>query len=297
MDNKKEKYLTYIKKRFPKIKIDSINYNFQDGLNNDIVIINNSKVFRFAKNQDIIDSLEHEIKIINIAKEYVDMPLPDLEYIEPGIAKSNFFHGTPIFRNELLMLDDEQQNNLAKQIGCFLKQLHSIPMEIIKENEIKAFPGNGVREDFISQFHIIEEKLFPMMKSYTREHITQIYKPLIENELFLLYEPALIHGDLAPFHFFYSKEQNKINGVIDFGSSGYGDPAHDLGVILDNFGEGFIKKMSMHYPEINSFIDRSRFYATISSLWWALRGFESNDLSWHLLHLHTARDIMPIGLK
>lgn len=297
MDNKKEKYLNYIKEKFQEKKIETVKYNFDDGLHNDIVIVNNSDVFRFAKHESSKDFLETEIKILNIVRKYVDMPIPEYEYIERGVVKSKFFSGTSLFRNDILRMDEELQDNLAEQIGVFLKQLHSIPMRIIKENGIGGFPGNGIREDYITQFNIIQNKLFSHMKSYTKEYIMQCYKHLIVNEKFLCYEPALIHGDLAPFHFCYCKELNKINGVIDFGVSGYGDPAHDVGVILDNFGEEFVKRISKYYPELRTFIDRSRFYAIVSGLWWALRGLESNDISWHLLHLHTARDIMPLGLE
>lgn len=268
-----------------------------DGLQNDIVIVNDSDVFRFSKTEDSKVFLDHEFKVLNIVRKYVDISVPEFKYIESGVVRYKCLHGTPLFRNEILRMEEKLQDNLAKQIGVFLRQLHSIPMKVITENGIKGFPGNGTREDYIAQFNIIQDKLFPYIKSYTKEYIIQIYKPLVENENFLCYEPALIHGDLAPYHFFYSKELNKVNGVIDFGVSGCGDPAHDVSVILDNFGEEFTKRISKYYPELRTFIDRSRFYAMVSSLWWALRGLESNDISWHLLHLHTARNIMPIGIK
>ena len=127
------------------------------------------------------------------------------------------------------------------------------------------------------------------------EGIYKLYKPVLDNEDFLNYKPVLIHGDLAPFHFLYDMQENKINAVIDFGVSGLGDPAHDVGVILDNFGEKFVKKMSKVYTDIPNFIDRSRYYARVSALWWSLRGLETNDISWHLFHHNTARDIMPYG--
>lgn len=295
MEEKEVKYLNYIKERFPETETKSVKYNFEDGLHNDIVIVNESDVFRFAKHDWSKDFLHREINVVNLVRNYVDMPVPEFEYVERGVVKSNFFSGTPLFRNHILSLDEEAQESIAKEIGVFLKQLHTIPMELVMQSGIEGFPGNGRREDYLALLEIVKTKLFPYMKSYTREFITQLYQPLIDNETFLSYEPALIHGDIAPFHFFYSKELNKINGVIDFGVAGYGDPAHDVGVILDNFGESFVKRMSRYYSEIKNFIDRSRFYAGVSSLWWALRGFESKDVSWHLLHIHTAREIMPFG--
>ncbi|MNP74250.1 hypothetical protein D3C76_1710970 [compost metagenome] len=89
------------------------------------------------------------------------------------------------------------------------------------------------------------------------------------------------------------EESNRVIGIIDFGVAGLGDPAHDVSVVLDTLGEGFIKKISKYYHGIESFIDRSRFYANVSSVRWALIGFENNDVSWHLNHFFTAKEINP----
>ncbi|QWU15320.1 aminoglycoside 2''-phosphotransferase [Paenibacillus sophorae] len=182
---------------------------------------------------------------------------------------------------------------MAQQLALFLSQLHSIPMNTIEENNINGFPGNGTKESFKDLYLSIKTKLFPHMKSYVIECIQNIFNPVFKNKNFLDYNPTLIHGDLAPYHII--EESNKVIGIIDFGVSGYGDPAHNVSVILDTFGEGFIKKMSKYYDEIESFIDRSRFYANVSSLRWALIGFESNDISWNLNHFFTAKDIGPYG--
>ncbi|WP_025693239.1 phosphotransferase [Paenibacillus zanthoxyli] len=137
----------------------------------------------------------------------------------------------------------------------------------------------------------IETKLFPHMKSYVMECVRDIFNPIFNHTNFLDYTPTLIHGDLAPYHII--EESNEVVGIIDFGVSGYGDPAHDVSVILDTLGEGFIKKFSKYYKGTESFIDRSRFYANVSSIRWALIGYENNDVSWHLNHLFTAKDISP----
>lgn len=231
--------------------------------------------------------------MIQIIKKYVDMPVPNLEIIDQGVGVSKYslIKGEPIFRSKIINLHEDHINLFAEQLGCFLFQLYSIPQCEIRKYDISAFPGNGTRNSYLELYSRIEGKLFPHMKSYTIECINNIFKPLFINENFLDYEPVLIHGDLAPYHIIESS--NKIVGIIDLGVSGVGDPAHDIGVILDTLGERIVDKISQHFAGINTFINRSRFYANVSSLRWALIGYESNDVSWHLNHVFTAKEINP----
>jgi aminoglycoside 2''-phosphotransferase len=294
---KQREYFEYIKNKVPEVCIKDLNFDLSYGLHNDIVVVNKTEVFRFAKHEGTIDFFEKEINILNLVKNFVHISVPHYEYLESGIGKCNFFSGNPLYRDEILNLEEYLQDILAEQIGMFLKQLHSIPLEKIHEYKIGKFPGDGTRYDHIKQFDKIKDKLFPYMSSYTIECIYKLFRPVLDNENFLNYNPALIHGDLAPFHFLYDIQENKVNAIIDFGVSGLGDPAHDVGVILDNFGEKFVKRMSKVYTEIPSFIDRSRYYARVSALWWSLRGLETNEISWNLFHHNTARDIMPYGIQ
>jgi aminoglycoside 2''-phosphotransferase len=294
MEEKISKYKKYIQEKYPEIEINDIQVNITDGLHNDIVIINDSEVFRFAKHDFSRSLLRNEFKVLQIVKEFVEIPVPNLEIIDEGVSKYSFIKGKPIFRSNILNLREHHQHQIAEQLGTFLSQLHSIPMRTIEENKISAFPGNGTRDSYLDLYSKIKSKLFPHMKSYVRECIENIFKPLFNRQDFLEYPPALIHGDLAPYHIL--EESNRVIGIIDFGVSGWGDPAHDVSVILDTLGEEFVKKISKYYEGIDAFIDRARFYANVSSIRWALIGYESNDVSWHLNHFFTAKEISPYGI-
>ncbi|MDT3429124.1 aminoglycoside 2''-phosphotransferase [Paenibacillus forsythiae] len=295
MEDKKTQYINYIKGKYPEIEMKDIQANLTDGLHNDVIIINDSVVFRFAKHDFSKGLLNNEYKVLQIVKQFVGMPVPNLDILDDGISKYSYIKGNPIYRNRILKRSEDLQEQLAQQLGVFLSQLHSIPMDIIKENNISAFPGNGTRDSYKDLYSRIETNLFPRMKSYVIDCIQNIFSPIFDNKNFLDYRPALIHGDLAPYHII--EESNRVIGIIDFGVSGYGDPAHDISVVLDTLGEGFIKKIGRYYDNdnIESFIDRSRFYANVSSLRWALAGYESNDVSWYLNYFFTAKDISPYG--
>lgn len=296
---KEAKYINYIKSSFPQIEISKIEYNFVDGKHNDIVIVNDQNAFKFSKYDWSVDFLENEIAVINLIRSHVSMPLPKVEPLEKGMAKFSYIKGDPLYRNDLLLLDNRIQENIAEQIGTFLRQLHMIPLKGEGHKNISECPAVLSREDWLLKYDELQKKVFPYCDSYSIEYFRQNFKPLLKNEKFLNFQPSLIHGDLMPYHFIFNKGTNKINGVIDFGLSGIGDPAYDVGIILDNFGEAFVKRIGKYYRNISTFINRARFYAYTNNLCWAKDVSDmlaTRDFTNFRIHAKE-RDIMPIGSK
>jgi len=297
--DKQAKYSDYIKNSYPHIEISKIEYNLIDGIHNDIVIINDKHVFKFAKYDWSVGFLDNEVSFINFVKRYITMPLPRIEAPEKGIATYNYIKGGPLFRNSLLLMDNKSQEMIAEQIGTFLRQLHSISFKAESNKNISICPVSLSREDWLLQYEEIQKKISPYCDSYTKEYLDQIFKPLLENKNFLVFKPTLIHGDLMPYHILTNKGSRRINGIIGFGVSGIGDPAYDVGIILDNLGEAFIKRIARYYKNIPLLIDRARFYAYINNFSWAktisdmitTRDFTNFRVK------PKDRDIMPIGSR
>ena len=79
-----------------------------------------------------------------------------------------------------------------------------------------------------------------------------------------------IHGDLGQRHILFDPRQSCITGVLDFGVAGVGDPAQDLAVILNCYGESFVRRMARFAPEIRGMMDRARFMSGIAEPHWVL---------------------------
>lgn len=79
--------------------------------------------------------------------------------------------------------------------------------------------------------------------------------------------------------------------MIDFGSSGLGNPAVDIATVIHTYGESFLSRFENVYPELSSYLKRARFYAETFELQWALSGINSKDITWFLGHLGSAKDI------
>ena len=99
------------------------------------------------------------------------------------------------------------------------------------------------------------------------------------------YELKMIDTDIPPYHIMFDKQRKRINGIIDFGCAGLGDPAIDFGVIIYNYGESFMRRFYEVYPEAESYLKRARFYAGAQEVRWLLTGIERNDPMWFAVHV------------
>jgi aminoglycoside 2''-phosphotransferase len=79
--------------------------------------------------------------------------------------------------------------------------------------------------------------------------------------------------------------------VIDFGTAGLGDPATDLGGLLQIYGEPFVRRMLGIYPEAEALLPRARFYAEAIELQWVMLGITRGEPFWFTAHLGGARDL------
>jgi aminoglycoside 2''-phosphotransferase len=152
-----------------------------------------------------------------------------------------------------------------------------------------------MKEEYQQLYQAIERELLPSMMAWAREWARDLFRPLLEGSLDLSYTPAMIHGDLVPYHLCYDRVNRRLNGVIDFGNAGPGDPALDVGSILISFGEKLLCQMEPAYPGLPELLDRARIHAATLELRWALAAVRSGDPAWFLCHLGYARDASPVG--
>ncbi len=98
-------------------------------------------------------------------------------------------------------------------------------------------------------------------------------------------------ASLMPYHVLFDKQKRQINGIIDFGCAGLGDPAIGIGVIINQYGESFLERFYEIYPEVKGYLKRAQFYAGEIEMRWILTGMESGDMSWFAVHVDNAKDM------
>ncbi len=299
MDEKENMYMGLIRSRCPYINITKAEYLINEGRHSDVIIINEKYVFKFARYDWSVAYLENETKVTNLIRNRIEPLVPAHEPLGKEMVKYNIIKGKPIYRNLLQQMNVKYQEALAQQIGNFLKTLHAIPMKDAEKMGIGEFQ-NAITQNGLNQ--IIEEiyrKVFPYCSDYTKENIKQVFKTVENNGDFLSYKPTVIHGDLSACHLLIDEKLKKLTGVLGFGLSGLGDPAYDVGILMDNFGEGFLKRVAQYYPNMENLVDRARFYVAVNDILW-VRDIADMIITRDFTKLRfnvKERDIMPIGFK
>jgi aminoglycoside 2''-phosphotransferase len=180
--------------------------------------------------------------------------------------------GEPLWRETFRTIDDDETlDRLASQLGRFLKELHSVPAESIGCD----LPVLDTRQACADLYARIREKLFAYMRPDAREWTERHFETFLADQQ--PFDLVLKHGDFGTSNILFDRGQRTICGVIDFGSSGLGDPAYDLAGLLSSCGEAFVRRCWKVCPEIESFIDRVRFYQGTFALEEALFGIENGD--------------------
>ncbi len=286
----KQDYLKRIGETFPDLAIMSVEEN-RDGVANDVVIVNREKVFRFGKQEWSGKLYPREARVVGLLSQYVDLQLPLREATYDDFVVTSYVPGDPLYRSDVLALDDAAQDALAIQLADFLRRMHGIPDDVLAAHDIPTSAANRDRNAWLGTLKEIEREIFPYLTSYQIGWVARLFQPVVDNRIDFDYLPVLVHGDLQASHILYDSEEQRINGIIDFGESGLGDPAADFADILYGFGEGYLNKMMRYYPDIEQSLDRARFQAGTIDLQLALLGLSTKETRWRFHHVTAARDI------
>jgi aminoglycoside 2''-phosphotransferase len=290
----KSSHLERIRESNPNLVLSRVEAS-PDGEVHDVVIVNRERVFRFPRSDWARASLQQEQGVLNLIRDVVAMPVPLLDQLAEDYESYPYLSGVPLQRDFLLAQPNQLQDRLAWQIAIFLRQLHAIPMRVLRRRQIPSSDTVRSRDDWLRLFEGVQRELFPWLKANVCQGVIKHFQPVLEDEGWLRYEPALVHGDLRPHHILIDAETNQVGGIVDFGMAGVGDPAVDLACLLFHYGESFVGRMGRFYPGIANVIDRARFCAGTFELQWALAGLRTGDPSWLLAHIGGARDFSPVG--
>jgi aminoglycoside 2''-phosphotransferase len=286
--NSLEQYAVRIREIAPEIDARSMRLN-EDGLINDVVIVNEEFVFRFPKHEYSFKHFENEIKILRLLEGRLTLPIPRPFYVGRDCMAYRMIPGETLRPDLLLRMPEDDRQGVADQLAQFFKELHGFPLVEFADSEIPAADSLRKYEGWVNAYERIREKVFPLLIPYLRDSLTKHFEThLAERENFE-YELRLVNTDIPPYHIMFDRERRRVNGIIDFGCAGLGDPAHDLSVVMYNYGESFLRKFYKVYPEAESYLKRARFYTRAVEARWVLRGIESGNPFWFAVHIGGAK--------
>ena len=286
-------YLGRIAQIYPAQTFNEIVFN-QDGMINDVVILDDRIVCCFPKHDWAFELLQQEARVISLVSRHVDLQVPQFETVEKDVATYRYIEGIPLSREVLFSLSSEDRSAVMSELGLFLRQLHTIPVSEAEKVGIHQSDTNRSTQDWQDFYADVESTLFPLLMRHQRSAIASHFEPVLSNNVDMDYRPAFINGDIGCYHILFSEEKKALSGIIDFGTAGIGDPATDIAVLLGQYGETLLELLLSGYPSASQYMERARFWAGTFELQWALAGIKNDNKELLLAHLGGARDRLPL---
>ncbi|XOK58497.1 phosphotransferase family protein [Paenibacillus elgii] len=275
-------YMESLRHYCPELQLREVEA-IESGQNNDVLLVNGEWIFRFPKYAEGIERLRYEVRLLNTVKERVSIPVPaPVKWNLQSERIGSVFVGYPRIPGEPLL--DGQWGELestgvamvrriARQLTAFLNELHSVPADALGES---APEYDGYRE-WSDLFERIRAKLYPHMNREAQRWTERHFASFLGNGANFRITPMLVHGDFGGSNILYDPERREISGILDFGSSGPGDPAVDYAGLLASYGEPFLQHMIELDPDMEGLLERVKFYQGTFALQEALFGLENDD--------------------
>jgi aminoglycoside 2''-phosphotransferase len=289
-------YRTRIERISPGLEIRSLRTN-DEGLMNDVVIVNEDTVYRFAKNDQAAESLQTELYILDVLRPHVRVSIPEPFYRSADAMAYPLLYGETLTRDRWLALDEPTRQAVAEQLGRFLQAMHNLPLTDEVRAAIPPTAAPCRRDDWLNLRDRVREQVYPLLLTHQRQWAERLFDHALEDEHTFEYTPLLVHGDLGPYHIVFDAMTRRVSSIIDFGTAGLGDPATDLGMLITVYGEKLVGRMAGVYLGLAELLPRARFYAQAIELQWVLLGLETGEPFWFTAHLGGARDVEAIGLR
>ena len=272
-------YLEQIKKTYPDFEVHVCESD-DSGQYNDILIVNQSYVFRFPRFQNGVSALERETKLLTWLQGRLSLPIPNPCYQHlGGSVPGRAFMGYRLISGEILTRQRLQSlkgqsawAEMAAQLGDFLRVLHGLDfsdagVELILEDD---------RAYWAKMYAEIRKGLFDAMRPDARRSVRQHFEQFLDTISSQPFVPCLRHGDFGPSNILFDPAERTVSGVIDFSFIALGDPAVDLAA-LSCYGDDFLQQVLADYPAQKGAVQRVQFYRGTFALQEALAGLRYHD--------------------
>lgn len=209
-----------------------------EGWDNYAYLVNDVYLFRMPRRYIAIPLIEKENAILSLLKDKVELAIPTPEFC--GFGNCDYPYPIQGYKKiagqpaEYLNLSTNKRCQSIQTFATFLKMLHSIPLQVLYENDIgpQVFDRTN-KEDMFKKFQLRLEKLAQVYcLSFKQDEIKKLLQQAATGELSNEMH-CLVHGDLYCRHFIF--EDERLKGAIDWGDAGINHFVVDLAALYSFF--------------------------------------------------------------
>ena len=217
-------------------------------------LVDDRLVVRFPANPDSAGGadVEREAAVLALAAELSPLPVPRVEFIEPGAGclAYELLPGVP-----LLEVAEARRapraGAIAKELGRLLGALHAAPRKRVASLvEVDDLPMEEWLAEAARHYDAVGDPISPDHRQSVEGFLNSA-PPAATGEL------VFSHNDLGIEHVLVDPESLEITGVIDWSDAALVDPARDFGLLLRDLGP---------IPLDPALRDRALFYARAALL-------------------------------
>ena len=245
-----DKAIALIQRNFPQVTIQTV-HPITRGWDSFVLEVNDELIFRFPMRDDVIAYLRKEMTLLPVLEPALSTPIPHFDYIGHGDANYSFMFvgyrklvGIPL---EDESITKEQLVALALALANFLSQLHSFPVARAVETGVQHQTPEQWRELYNERYLELQKHVFPLLDMELRIKSVRLWEDFLNNRDIFVFQPALIHSDLACEHILCDAERGVLTGVIDWGDASIGDPALDFVGLHQGYERKFTARVLAHY--------------------------------------------------
>jgi aminoglycoside phosphotransferase (APT) family kinase protein len=249
--------LVKIHDEFPSLTWDTYKY-IASGWDHEVIVLDNSIVFRFPNDNEYRASLAIEIKVLRQLQTLVQASIPNYTFV----ARDMSFAGYPIVAGEALsksrfyMLSETDREVIAKQLANLLSSLHMANDKGLDSSKVASsyMPNEQAEVKALASKHL------PKALSKDDYRIVEVILEQVDDLLLKSNPISFIHGDVYSDHLLWDEQHQKL-GLIDFSDMSIADPAIDFAELYE-YGKSFMEIVYQHYtaPKDKTFLQRAWIY-------------------------------------
>jgi len=242
-----------------------------EGANGLVLTDGAGMAFKFPKHELAIESLKHEVKMINHISEYISVPVPNYSTTHLNRSIKEAYTAYPMIQGVSLSkgIYDLHREKLATQLLKLLDEIHAIPpLEMMKKNKM----------DFGELFKDIQRLIFPLITDEIKLDVEARFNEYLKDGDQISDNDCVIHGDLGAANVLCDAQTGIITGVIDWAQATIDNPAFDYSSLTCAVSVPQLKKDLLHLrSSLSHIFQQSSFIQYTFPFQEALHGIQTND--------------------